>query len=205
MNLERDLYRKCFHLLLLIIPITYHLIGKWKSLIIFAPLTLLLVAIDYSRKKNPKIKNAFNKAFGLILKDHEITGEKLCGASWVGLATCINFLIFKPSIAITAFVILAISDSAASLVGKSVSSPPFFEKSLAGSSAFFISALIILFGCGAFFNSGFSFYLFGIFAVFCVTMFEARPSLIGIDDNFSIPIGFSVIMTFFDLLWNYNY
>ncbi len=170
---------------------------------IFAPLATLTISIDYLRGKNAKVKEIFAKIFGTILKDHEISGEKLCGASWASLATCINFLVFTQPIAITAFIILAISDASASLIGKSVVSQPFFEKSRAGSATFFISALIILFACGLFFKVKFLFYVFGIFAVFCVTMFEARPSFLKVDDNFLIPIGFSVIMTFFDLVWNY--
>ena len=205
MNLKNDIYRKCFHLLLLAFPITYHFLGKSKSLMVFAPIALLVIATDFARRKKPKLNQIFNKIFALILKDHEKTGDKFCGASFVLAAACLNFFLFKELIAVTAFVILAISDSAASIVGKAVPSRPFFEKSLAGSAAFFFSALLVLLSCGMFFHAGLWFYLFGFFGVFCVTMFEARPSFLGIDDNFSIPIGFSVIVTFFDLVWNYNY
>lgn len=205
MNLQHEFYRKCLHLLLLVIPMTYHFLGKWKALMIFAPVTLLVVSLDYLRRHNAKIKTIFAKIFGSILREHELDGTKLCGASFVGLATCINFLFFKAEIAITGFLILIISDALAALVGKGIPSRPFFEKSLAGSVAFFISALVILIGCGISYHSGYWFFLFGIFATFCVTMFEARPSLFSVDDNFSIPIGFSLIMTFFDLTWNYSY
>jgi dolichol kinase len=93
----------------------------------------------------------------------------------------------------------------ASLVGRSIPSDPFFEKSFSGSLTFFISALTILFVCGGFFHVGLWFYFIGLFAVFCVTLLEARPSLFNLDDNFIIPVGFCVIMTFFDLVWNYSY
>lgn len=205
MNLKNDIYRKCFHLLLLTFPIAYHFLGKSKSLILFAPIALLVVSTDFARRKSPKLNQIFNKIFAPILKDHEKAGDKFCGASFVLAAACLNFLLFKELIAVTAFVILAISDSAASIIGKAVPSQPFFEKSRAGSAAFFFSALLVLFSCGLFFNAKLWFYLFGFFAVFCVTMFEARPSFLEVDDNFSIPIGFSVIVTFFDLVWNYSY
>ncbi len=205
MNLQNEFYRKCLHLLLLVIPLTYHYLGKWKALMIFAPITLIVVCLDFARRYSPKIKNIFAKIFGPVLREHELNGNKLCGASFVGLATCLNFSLFKPTIAICGFLILVISDTAAALIGKSYPSKPFFEKSSAGSLSFFIFGLLILFGCGVGFHEGAWFFVFGIFAVFCVTMFEARPSIFNTDDNFVIPIGFSVIMTFFDLVWNYSY
>jgi dolichol kinase len=157
------------------------------------------------RRKNPKIKTLFAKIFGTILRPHELTGDKLCGASWVGLAACLTFLLFKKEIAVTGFVIMVISDAAASLVGRNYPSKPFFEKSVLGAAAFATTGFVILISCGIIFDCKAWFYIFGLFALFCVTMFESRPSFLGIDDNFTIPVGFSVIMTFFDLVWNYSY
>jgi dolichol kinase len=205
MNFKHEVYRKSFHILLLIFPITYCFLGKWPSLIIFASLTTLVVSLDYFRRKNPKINNLFVKAFGLILRDSEKTGEKFCGASYVGIAACIVFLLFKKEFAVTAFAILAISDALASLIGTRYPSRPFFEKSINGSLAFGLSAFIILIVSGLFFHQTAWYYFFGTFAVFCVTMFEARPSFVEIDDNFIIPVGFATIITFFDLVLNYNY
>jgi len=205
MSILPEIYRKCIHLFILFVPITYHYLGRWPSLTIFGALTTIFVSLDYLRRKNPKIKTIFAKILGPILRGHELTGDKLCGASWVGLATCINFFFFTEEIAVTSFVILAICDAMAALVGKSIPSQPFFEKSSAGSVAFFISGIIILLICGSIFDSRIWFYLFGTFALLCITVIEARPTLFNIDDNFSIPIGFSLIMTFFDLIWNYSY
>lgn len=205
MNLQSEFYRKCLHLLLVIIPMTYHFLGKWESLKIFAAVGLVVVSLDYLRIKSQLIKNIFGRIFGSVLREHETSGAKLTGASFVAIATCINFLLFKPEIAVTGFLILVISDTLAALIGKGIPSKPFFEKSLYGSLAFFISALIVMITCGKFYHVGYWFYIFGVFAVYCVTMLEARPSLFEIDDNFLIPISFSLIMTFFDLAWNYKY
>ncbi len=205
MNLQSEFCRKGLHLLLISIPLAYHFLGKWESVRIFVAIGLIVVCLDYARSKSPLVKKIFNGIFGAVLREHEITGKKLTGASFVAIATCLNFSLFKAEIAVTGFLILVISDTLAALIGKGFSSRPFFEKSLYGSLAFFISALIVLFACGNFYNSGSWFYIFGIFATYCVTMLEARPSFLKIDDNFVIPIGFSLIMTFFDLAWNYNY
>jgi dolichol kinase len=204
-SMSRELLRKALHLMLLLVPIAFCNLGKWPSLVIFSLLTLAIVAPDYARRRNSKINSIFVKIFGLILRPHELTGDKLCGASWVGLAACLNFLIFKKEIAVTGFTIMVISDAAASIIGRHFPSKPFFEKSLLGAYGFAASGLIILISCGLIFHSHAWFYIFGLFALFCVTMFESRPSLLRIDDNFTIPIGFSLIMTFFDLVWNYAY
>ncbi len=205
MIIKNELYRKSVHILLLLAPALYYFLGKWQSLLIFTPLTTIFITIDYLRRKNLSLNNKFIKILSPILRESELQGDKLCGASWAGLAICIIFFLFKPEIAITAFIILAISDALASLIGKSFVSEPFFEKTLAGSTAFFVSGFIILISCGLAFDVKIWFYIFGIFALFCTTMLEARPSIFNIDDNFIIPITFAVVMTFFDLVWNYSY
>ena len=101
--------------------------------------------------------------------------------------------------------ILVISDALAAIVGRNYPSQPFYEKSVSGSAAFAVSGLIILIACGMIFHVRPWFYIFGLFALFCVTMFESRPSFLEVDDNFTIPIGFGIIMTFFDIVWNYTY
>ncbi len=202
---KNELVRKSVHLLILLIPLTYTLLGKWQSLLVFAPLTIIFVSLDYSRRTSQQAQIIFLKLFSKVLRQHELQGDKLCGASWTFLATCICFFLFKPEIAVTAFVILAVSDTCASLIGKSFISAPFFEKSFAGSMAFFISAIIVLFICGNIYHTRLWFYLFGAFAIICTTIIEARPSLFKLDDNFTIPISFALTTSAFDLIWNYHY
>lgn len=205
MSLKIESYRKFLHFLLVLIPVFYLLLGKWPSTYILVPMAIFIVSLDYMRRQSPQINVFFNKIFGFILRDHERAGDKLCGASYVFIGAAINFFLFKPEIAVCGFLILAISDALAALIGKAYPSRPFFEKSMVGSLAFFVSALVILVVCGISFNVGVWYYLFGLFAVFCVTILEARPSFTGIDDNFLIPIVFAVEMSFFDIIWNYSY
>ena len=205
MNLQIESYRKFMHFLAIIIPIIFLLLGKNITILILAPITIFMVSLDYLRRKDVRIKMFFEKIFGAILRPHELAGDKLCGASFLFLGATINFFFFKPEIAVTGFLILIISDALASLVGKAVPSQPFFEKSFSGSAAFFASALVILIVCGIAFDTKLWFYLFGFFGIFCVTIIEARPSLIGIDDNLTIPLVFAIEMSFFDIVWNSVY
>lgn len=201
MNLANELYRKSLHFLLILIPIFYINLGKWKTLLIIAPITTIVVLLDYYRRDNAKIQEIFLKIFKPILRPHEIDTKKFCGASNVGIAACITFFFFEPKIAVTSFLILVISDGLAAIVGKSIKSQPFYEKSRAGALTFALSAIAILIGCGSYYHVHWWFYLFGLFSVFCVTMLESRPSLVDLDDNLSIPLAFSLLMTGFGFMW----
>ncbi len=201
----REILRKSFHLLILLLPLAFYELGRWQALAIIAPIALVVGGVDYYRRKNIKLQFYFTKSFNSILRQHELSGEHFCGATWALAAASIIFLICSEEIAITAFVILAISDTFAAIIGRTFPSKPFFEKSTFGSAAFYISGLIVLFACGGMFDSRLWFYLFGFFALFCATIIEARPSFFGVDDNFSVPISFAAIMTVFDFMWNYSY
>ena len=203
-DLIQEIYRKSFHFLILLIPATYHFLGKWESVKIFAIFAFFIVSIDIARQNYTKFNAVFVKLFNKILRDKEKRGE-FCGTSYAAIAASICFSLFKGEFAVTAFIILTISYSMAAIFGKSVNSKEFFEKSKAGSIAFFISAIIVLMGCGIFYDMALWFYLLGIFAVFVVTMFEARPSFINIDDNLAIPVGFCAVMTLFDIILNYHF
>lgn len=203
MRLKSELYRKIFHLLIVIFPILYSYLGKWHSILIFAIIALIIMPLDYLRCNNSGLNKFFNKFFAIIARDSEKEAKELCGFSFVLLASCVNFLVFSYEIAIIAFLILAISDCLAALVGKSIDSGKFYEKTIAGSVAFFISALIILVICAIYFNMALSFYVFSILAISFVTILEARPSLLKINDNFIIPIAFSTIVTVFDFIYKF--
>jgi dolichol kinase len=202
MSLKKEILRKSWHLLLIIIPIYYYYFGKESLLKIIIPLSFVVIIIDYFRHNIKFIKIIFNKIFLNALRDHEINQKKFCGATWVFLGASINFGLFRPHIAITGFTILVISDALAALIGKSIKSRSFYEKSLSGSLAFFLSALMILVFYGWLYQLTLSYYFFGIITICYVTMLEARPSLLKFDDNILIPLSFSIVMTLFNFLIN---
>ncbi len=196
-----EIKRKVFHLFILLIPLLFYHYGR-KILVLFFVVSGLVLAIDYSRRKSFFIQKYFLIIFKPLLRESELEGSRLCSASYLAIATCITFTIFKPSIAIIAFFILAISDAFASLVGKSIKSKPFFEKSFYGSLSFAVTATIIAIAGGVFFKANWSYYIFAIFSALAITIIEARPSLFNLDDNLSVPVGFAMLITFFDLMWN---
>jgi dolichol kinase len=204
-SIKDEIYRKIFHLLLLLVPIGYYFLGKWKLLAILIPISIIVISLDFYRRKNQEIQSYFVKIFGPILLEHKIEQDKFCSASYACFAITLMFLLFKPEIAILGTLILIICDSTAAIIGKNFQSEPFFEKTLYGSAAFFISGILILTACGLHYNFKASLYIFGLFSLFVATMIEARPNLLNIDDNFTAPFSFALTLSIFDLIWNYSY
>jgi dolichol kinase len=203
-SIKNEISRKAFHLLILIIPIFYYFFGKSKSLAIFGFIAFVVILTDFLRHKNDKIKFYFEKFFNKILRNHELEKGKFCGASWMFFSAIPIIAICKPLTVITSLGILAICDAMASIIGKSFSSSQrFFEKSLVGSCAFYISGLFVLFFCGGVFNASIMFYVFGFTSLFFATIIEARPSLFALDDNFTVPTTFASMITMFDLMWHF--
>ena len=205
MSVNTETYRKILHFSSLVIPIIFIFFGKEAVLLTILPILLLVAPFDYLRRKNSQINLAFNKVFELVLYENEKKGDNLCCISLTLIGAFLNFLIFKAEFAVTGFLIMIIADGLAPIISKSYPSAPFFEKSVSGSGAFFLSAFVILIGCAIYFDMGFSFYFFGLFTVMCLTIIEARPSFLNIDDNIVIPLFFGFEMSFFDIIWNYSY
>jgi dolichol kinase len=202
MTFQKEIYRKIFHLFLLIIPICYLKFGRTLFLTIFSLIALSVILIDYLRCNNDFVKKYALLVFKVVMRDSEIINNKMSGMSWVFASALLNFMIFSPPIAVTGFCILIFADAMAAVVGKSIKSRPFYQKSLAGSSAFFLSAILVILVCGIYFEFRLIFYFFAIFVASLLTYLEAYPSLLNIDDNFLIPIVFGVLMTLFDFMWH---
>jgi len=203
---KHEVIRKLFHILTIAwLPILYIFLAKKTMLLIIFPIATIIIATDFYRHKIDIIGKVFHSFFSHILREEEFEENSWTGATFVALSAVITFSIFPKNIAICAFLILAVSDCLAALVGKKMTSKEFFEKSVAGSIAFGVSALTILIICGIFAGEGFAYYLFGTFAVFATTIIEARPSFLDLDDNLTIPLSFSTIMMFFALIWGLSY
>ncbi len=203
---KHEIQRKLFHILTIAwLPIAYIFLAKKTMLYVIYPMAILIIATDFYRHKSDFIGKVFHFAFGHILRESEFEENSWTGATFMALSAVIVFTICPKSIAICAFFILAVSDCLAALVGKKMTSKEFFEKSIAGSTAFGVSALIILIVCGILTHQGLAYYFFGSFAVFATTIIEARPSFLDLDDNLTIPLVFSSIMMFFGIVWNLHY
>jgi dolichol kinase len=188
-----EIVRKGIHLFSLSIPAIYFFISRQLALSLLLPITAAFIAVDMARYYIPSVSQWFYRWFGWLLRKHEtdIKQKRLNGASNVLISASLCVLIFPKIIAINAFTILIISDTSAALFGRRFGRHRFLAKSLEGSLAFFVTAVIVVLIAPKV-NRIPAEYLIGIFSAVIGTVIEALP--IRIDDNLSIPlsIGFSL-------------
>lgn len=188
-----EVIRKLIHLNSLSIPIIYYYIEKQLALTILIPLTFAFLVVDIIRYYNPQVADWFYKFFGFLLrkKERDDKRKRLNGATNVLLSALFCVIVFPKLIFVTAFSILIISDISSALIGRKFGKRKFFAKSLEGSTAFFISAVIVVFLTPKV-EANFLEYVIGIIAAFFGTIAESIS--FEIDDNLSIPITIGTIM-----------
>lgn len=189
-----ELVRKLIHLFSLSIPILYYFISSSTSITILLCLTIFALFFDGGRFISKSFANIFYKAFGFLLRKHELDKEKknLTGATYVLLSALICALIFPKVIFVTAFSILIISDTMAALIGRKFGKRKFLRKSLEGTLSFFISASIVVIFTPK--VGGFPMeYVIGFVAAFVGAIVENISYGLA-DDNLTIPLSVGLTM-----------
>ena len=151
--------------------------------------------MDRGRHANPLIQEVVDKFFKDLMREKEFSGSfALSGTSYMMAGFFITALLFPKGVTIASWLILIISDSLAALVGKKIGVARSTGKSFEGSIAFFVSSLMI-----GLFSYSFAHYQGGfmglVLACLATTAVEYYSSQIGVDDNLTIPVTFSAIMT----------
>jgi dolichol kinase len=182
-----EVVRKGIHLFSLSIPVVYYFLSKTAALTILVPMTVLVVANDLARLYLPPVGRFYEQIFSSILRSHERNdhGRRLTGASYVLISAALCVWLFPKVIFLTAFAILIVSDSAAALVGRRMGRRPFLAKSLEGTTAFFVSALIVV-GLAPKLVYSPAEYAIGAAAALLGAIVEAAPQ--AVDDNLAIPL-----------------
>lgn len=188
-----EIARKAIHLCSLSIPIVYYFVSKTTALTILIPIAVLFGVSDIARLLHPPTGRLYEKYFGFLLRSHERNdrGRRLNGATYVLLSAAVCIWLFPKVIVITAFTILIVSDSFAALIGRKFGKHRFMGKSFEGSSAFFLSALVVV-AVAPKISYLPAEYFIGIVAAVLGAVVEAMPSII--DDNLTIPISISLAM-----------
>jgi dolichol kinase len=192
-NYGAELIRKAIHLSSLAIPLFYFLTPRWVALSALIPLTLAFIIIDIARHYFPPFETWFNTTFGRLLRRRESNKarKRLNGATYVLISATLCVLIFPKLIAMTSFIILIIADMASALIGRRFGKHRFLGKSLEGSSAFFLSALLVI----AFtpkIDYLFGEYIIGAIAAASGAIVEALPW--EVDDNLTVPLSVGAVM-----------
>jgi dolichol kinase len=190
---KHEVVRKAIHLFSLSIPTIYFFISKQLAICLLVPVTATFIIIDMARYYIPSVGQWFYRWFGWLLRRHEtdVNKKRLNGASNVLISALLCVIFFPKVIAINAIAILIISDTTSALIGRRFGRHRFLAKSLEGSLAFFVSALLVVLVAPKIQKLPLE-YILGFIAAAIGTVVEALP--IKIDDNLTIPlsVGFSL-------------
>ncbi len=200
-SFQYELIRKGIHMMSLSIPVSYYFMSKELALTLIIPLALIFVVADVLRSYHAPTFTLYNRIFGRMLRPHEKTLKKktLNGASWVLISAAVCVLVFPKLITITAFSILIISDTTAALIGRRFGTRKFNDKTLEGSTAFVVSAaIVILFTPKV--QHLFMEYLIAILSAVIGALAEVFSFDI-IDDNFAIPVAIGASLWLFYLVF----
>ncbi len=191
---KEEVVRKLIHFCSLSIPIIYYFITRDAAILILGIFTFAFLIADVSRYLFPSIGNFFYFVFGFLLRKHERDSKKknLNGATYVFISALACVIIFPKVIFITGFVILIISDSMAALIGRRFGKHKFLFKSLEGTLAFFVSAIIVVLFTPKVEYSILE-YLIGFIAAGVGAIVE-NISFGFADDNLSIPLSIGIVM-----------
>lgn len=195
-----EIKRKTFHLSAIFFPLLYIFISKYIMCSILFIACAIILFIDIYKNHSIQIKELAESFFNPILRPQEKNGQfLLSGASYMFSGLFLSALLFSKGLTINAWLILIISDSFAAIIGIVYGTKLSNGKSFAGSIAFFISAVLV---------SVFSYFIaphnitFGIIlaACFATTTVEFFSPAIKINDNFTIPLTYSLSVIILNLI-----
>lgn len=163
---------------------------------VFVSLSVVGLVVEYMRIRVPAVRSFINGLFGSMLRTHEQTSgrARISGATYVIMSAALCIFIFPRVITIAGFAVLIISDTAGALFGRRFGRHRFFEKSMEGSAAFFVTAMMVVFAVAFLFKAPAVFVSVGALAACVATVVEAMSNGSSIDDNLTIPISFGLVM-----------
>lgn len=139
--MKDELPRRLFHTCIcLIFPMAALFLQRDIFLILLVSITAIFLLFELIRMRIPSVNKWFLTYFHVLVRKKETA--KLTGSSYLLIASVISFLIFDKSIAVLSFSFLAVGDPVGGAAGTRWGKRKFRGKSLEGSFAFFLSALI---------------------------------------------------------------
>ncbi|MCW7471075.1 diacylglycerol/polyprenol kinase family protein [Leptospira kanakyensis] len=230
MNSGFNFFRKIWHVLGLIIPVTlffdpfkdaFSLVFATRAILVslLGILLVSLLILEFVRLNHSGFENFFYKYFGFLMKESE--RKRFNGTVPYFFANFLVVLFFPAEVAILAILFLVIGDPFAAFVGSKYGKHRFYNgKSLEGIIGFlfpaFIFSILALFLITKSEPGSFLAILDGqgnllwtpIYLVFfsvvsaCVTEFFANTTAKGlVDDNLLIPIVGAVVLSVLSLLY----
>ena len=192
LSLKNEVYRKLIHCASSLIPIIYIYTTKeiFLSVLLFS--LAINLSINYCQNKNIKIPFLSN-LFNLVLRPYE--RSRLWGSTYMLLGFSLISIVFPKDFAVAGMLITSISDSLAAIIGMKYGKIKIVhDKTLEGFFSFIISCYIILFIT----INSISFTALYITSIISGTIELITPTKY---DNITIPIGVSLTLYLFSLLW----
>jgi len=194
-SFKKELYRKLIHLSSLWIPALIYFVRPEISISVFAAIFIGDIILEYGNYKKWRwARRTFGLLFYRALRNKELKRShlNLSGGAYVMLAAIACTLLFPKNAAVVAMTVMLISDTCAALFGKAYGTRRIYKnKSLEGTTAFFISALAIM----VIYNFILPVTYASILAALAATLAEVFEDKINVDDNFSIPLSVGTILS----------
>lgn len=194
-GIKKEFQRKAVHLSSLWVPSAIYFIPE---VLLLPTLFIILcgnIALEYANFKRYRwARKSFGAIFFRLLREKETARQnfQFTGSVYVLASAILCMCLFSKEVAVIAMTIMLIADSAAALVGRTFGKHKIYKnKTLEGTLAFFISALII----NLLFIPLYPFKIASILACMAATTVEVYEDKIGIDDNLSIPLVFSAVIS----------
>lgn len=187
-----ELKRKSIHLSSLWMVGAMVLLTRLECFFLFLALTGAMLLLENLRRFPNPLGDAFNKYFAFMLRAHEST--KLLGATYVLFAALVAILAFDKEIAICAFAIMIVSDTAAALVGKRWGRKLANGKSLEGAFAFVFSAFMVVLAVGVGYDMPQQFIIAGLLGAISGALVEFYAKQFAWDDNLTIVLIVGLVM-----------
>lgn len=146
LDFRAELARKAIHISSISIALIYCHISRDLALLLLVPLFSGFFLVDMLKNISEPVSAWYHRTFGSMLRQHELekTHRQMNGATCITLSALLLVFFFPKIIAVAAFSMVALADTAAALVGKAFGKHRFGHKSLEGSAAFLLTALLIV-------------------------------------------------------------
>ncbi len=142
LNPRTEFRRKLLHISSSLLGLAYLFLSRDFMLAALGLGVAFSVAVELLRYHNAAFRRLFRRAVGAMVRECEWT--RVTGATYVWIGAFLTVWLFPRTDAIAGLLTLSLADSAAALVGQYCGRRPFLAKTLEGTAAFFLTALLVI-------------------------------------------------------------
>lgn len=137
----REDWRRLVHLATGGAALATALVSHRVTSLVLTALVATAIVAEVTRRRIPAVQRGIETLGGAMLRPLE--ARRVTGPTLLVVGYALAWLLFPPAIAVPAMVVAAVADPTAALVGRRLTRVPG-RKSLAGSTAAFVSAAAVL-------------------------------------------------------------